>query len=177
MRTDPYRASSNEDPWRQVWRASWGHALYHLVGAVIMLPFGLLLAAGVVGGTLVSGPQAVGELAGRGFAGLGAGLMMLFGVLFGAFLAYALLRHGGAMALDLLGARRTVEGPVEACGTFRGSKGGVTYWIELQGVHITVPAEAYALANKGALVRARCGRFERELTALWLPRGATTTTR
>ena len=79
--------------------------------------------------TPCKGPELLREIVAAGSEGIYQGLILLLTLGFGAFLVYSTVRHGGAMALDSLGARRTVEGTVEEVGRWRHS-----YWLVVEGL-------------------------------------------
>ena len=152
--------------YRVLYEAPFTATLMRFFGALIMLPFGLLIASGLVFG----GPKNVVDIYTEGRREVTTLLMnvptALFSLAFGLFLTYALLRHGGGSLFDLFGARTTVIGRLERKWTGRGGKGGLRYFIAVAGEQIEVSKAAYDIAREGMSVRATCGRFERDLTEL-----------
>jgi hypothetical protein len=158
--------------YRTVYRASIGVSLFQIVGALIMVPFGVLIAAGLVVGGLDLAERLREEVARDPWSLVRTVPLVLLTAAFGLFLAYALLRHGIGGLLDALGVQRSLEGVIEERRTARGSKGGMQRYIRVTGVEIKVQKEPFDRARDGLRVRVRFGRFERELTELAIDTGA-----
>lgn len=109
--------------YRVLYEAPFTATLMRLLGALIMLPFGLALGSAFLFGV----PNALSNVYTAARSDPTTLLvnvpMTLFVSAFCAFLTDALLRHGGASFLDLLGARTTVVGPIASKRTGRTGKG------------------------------------------------------
>jgi hypothetical protein len=152
--------------YRTVYTAPAGVRMFQLFGALIMLPFGALVSGALV----VGGADAAGRVLTEGdrdpWSLLRAVPLLLFGALFGLFLAYALLRHGFGSLLDAFGAARTLTGEIEARRIARGTKSGEQRYVRVAGEEIKCPRVPFDRALEGTRVRVRFGRFERELSSL-----------
>lgn len=151
---------------RTVYAASAGTWLFQMLGAVLMLPFGALLAGGLTFGGREVLALMLAEASRDPWSLLRTIPLSLFGGAFGLFLTYALLRHGGGSLLDALGAKRSLSGEVEARRIARGTRGGAQRYLRIAGEEIRCPRAPYEHASEGKRVRVRFGRFERELDRL-----------
>ena len=151
----PYRTAAPE-AWIEIYRRGAAHAVFEVVGVLIMTPFGLLLVVGgVVGGYLA----VVGEWAGQGaLAGLGSLAMALLAVAFGG----VLLRSSVNLVLDLLQAPSEATGPIDEMRVYRGSKSR-TYFVRIGSDEIIVPRGVYEKLAVRQRVLLRYGAREREV--------------
>lgn len=160
---------SDPDRYRVVYSAPFGSTLFLALGASIMIPFGALLLAGLVFGVPKLLVDLVHERHADTLASLRAIGSAVIVIGFGGFLTYALLRHGVGSLIDLVGARRVVEGEVTARRVARGTR-GVTRYVTVCDEVAVADESAYAEAFLGRRVRMRFGRFERQIVELAVPR-------
>lgn len=163
-------AATPETRWRLAWSRGVGWALLDLLGAVVMVPFGLVVLGGATVPLLMGVPFArIAQewSAGRHLAAAGWALALVPTEAFGLFLAYALLKSGGGGLLDLMGVRRTVEGEVSERHTVRTGKGGTLYCATVAGEALLPSGDAWSLLREGTRVRVQFGRFERAVYRLW----------
>ncbi|MFZ5440002.1 MAG: hypothetical protein ACOZQL_08325 [Myxococcota bacterium] len=152
--------------WAIQYRASFLQLAFLGFSVFVGLFFSLVMCGGVgflvwsaARGTLALETRTTKELVQYALGGL-------FGVAFGA----VMLRTTVGSLLDLVGVEVAVHGPVEELKALRGGR-GVSYRMVVQGVEIEVPDHVYRTLYKGAPVRARAGRFERNLKELARPAG------
>lgn len=164
-------AARPEHRWRLTWSRGVGGAAFDLLGAVVMIPVGLIVLSGATMVPLAMGASFAGISQqwgdGRHLAAVGSVLALVATEVFGLWLAWVLLRSGGGMGLDLLGVRRTVEGEVSERRTVPTGKGGVMYRATVAGEALRPSREAYERLREGARVRVQFGRFERTVYRLW----------
>lgn len=165
-----YRDGAQPEP-TLAWERGFGWALFDVFGAVVMIPFGMFMLAGATV-PVVTGQGFVADVvrywsAGRHGAAAGTAVVVVLVEIFALWLGWVLLRSGAGMGLDLLGARRTVEGTVTERRTVSTGKGGVTYCATVAGESLRPSGSAYKLLVEGERVRVQFGRFERAVYKLW----------
>ncbi len=156
--------------WRVVWGSERTWRLWHMLGGVLMLPFGLLVLSGLAVGFcafVAKLPGSLVALTSKGTSGLADGALGLAAFCVGSLFGGVLLRYGAAMGLDgVLGAKRSTFGVVVERRTVTAINGRRRHELIVDGTLFLVPRIALDAVGEGDTVRLDVARYSGNPLAL-----------